>query len=467
MYDLVVIGGGSAGLTAAIVGGRVGAKTLLVDKKRLGGDCTYYGCVPSKALIKCAKVAHQTSEADRYGVKVAGAEVSWPDVMKYVWDVVAEVAAGETPEVLAEHGVEVAFGGARFDGGPHRIRVGEERVVEARNVILCVGSHSFAPSIAGLDEVGFIDHVSVFHLEQLPARLAVIGGGPIGVELGQSLARLGSKVTLLQRGPRLLTKDDAELSEMLTDHLRKEIDIVTDAKVARCEAAADSKVVIYDVDGDRRALPCDEILVAVGRRASLDGLGLEEAGIEVKDGRVAIDQHLATTASGVYAAGDCASQLLFTHYASAQARVAARNALFRFEERFEPSAVPWCTFSDPELAHCGLTEEQAREQDHEIRVYRHGYDHVDRAITDGVGWGMAKVVCQPKGKILGASLLGPMAGEAIASFVTAIEEGLSLQDLGRHIIAYPSMNRVVGRLADRRFFEEGINSWVRKLFGRY
>jgi len=467
MYDLIVIGGGSAGLTAATIGGHVGAKTLLVDKKRLGGDCTYYGCVPSKALIKCAKVAHTARLAAKYGVQIESTEAQWSGVMKYVWGVVEQVAATETPEVMGEHGVEVALGGARFEKTAQRIVIAEDRVEHARNVIVCVGSHSFAPPIAGLEEAGYIDHVSVFHLEELPKRLAVIGGGPIGVELGQSLARLGAEVSILERSGHILNKNDPELTTMLGDKLREELTIVTEADVTRCEKRDGHKIVVYETDGKEVELACDEILVAVGRKSSLEGLGLEDVGIETVRDRIRVDKHLETSATDVYAAGDCTGPFLFTHFASAQARVATRNALFRFKERFEPGVVPWCTYSDPELAHCGLTEAQARERDLDVVVYRHGYDHVDRALADGAGWGLAKVVCTSKGKILGASLLGPQAGEALSNFVAAINEGVTLQQLGRNIVAYPSMNRVVSRLAERRFMQEGVNSWVRKIFGRY
>ena len=380
-YDLVVVGGGSAGLTAAIMAGRLGARTLLVDRERLGGDCTHHGCVPSKALIHCARLAHHIEGSSRFGIE-ASSRVDWSGVKAHIQRAIDRVAAHETPEALAAHGIEVAFGGARFADGPSQLVVGGERVVTARRVVLCVGSRSAPPPIPGLAEAGFIDHRDVFRLDALPKRLAVIGGGPIGVELGQALARLGVKVTIVQRGPRILPRDDDELTNMLADRLRAELDVVTDAEVLSCERDGDDHVVRWERDGQSQLLRCDAILVATGRVANVEGLELERAGVALRDGRIAVDPYVRTSARGVYAAGDCAGPHAFTHFASAQARIATRNALFRFPQRFQPAAVPWCTFTDPELAQVGTTEAQATQSGEDIRIYRRDYQHVDRAVSE-------------------------------------------------------------------------------------
>jgi pyruvate/2-oxoglutarate dehydrogenase complex dihydrolipoamide dehydrogenase (E3) component len=465
-YDLIVIGGGSAGLTAAIIAGHVGAKVLLVDKERFGGDCTYYGCVPSKALIHCANTAHAARTSARFGVEPASGAVDFAKVMAYVWSIIDDIASHETSAALAEHGVDTALGGAAFLS-PKRLIIGGEREVSAEQVVIAVGSHAVAPPIPGLEEAGYINHVSVFHLEELPRRLAVIGGGPIGVELGQALARLGSEVTIVQRAARILARDDEDLTTMLGELLADELTLVCCADVDAVEQRGDSKVVRYQRDGQAGEVECDEILVAVGRKASFAGLDLEAAGVACAHGLIKVDATMRTSVANIWAAGDCATPLQFTHVAEAQARIATRNALFRGSKRFSDAVVPRVTFSDPELAAVGLSEAEARAQHGDIKVYRYPYERLDRAMCEGAGHGLAKIVCTSRGKILGAAFLGPIAGEAISNLVLAMNAGTSIGDLAGTIFAYPTMNRIVRRVADERFLSEGLGTVTRKLFARF
>ncbi|MBI5490439.1 MAG: FAD-dependent oxidoreductase [Deltaproteobacteria bacterium] len=464
-YDLVVLGAGSAGLTAAIVAGRVGARVLLLDREKTGGDCTHHGCVPSKALIRCARAAHGVRHAARFGVGAAPTQVDFGRVHDFVHGAIATVASGETPEKLRAHGVETVFGGGRFLS-PTSLRAGE-REVRADRAIVAVGSRASAPPIPGLAEAGFLDHVALFELRELPARLAVIGGGPIGVEMGQALARLGSKVTILEAGPRILPRDDADLAGVLLDLLKLELDIVPGAKVTGVGRAGGAKTVRYEVAGEATTLECDEVLVAVGRKPNLEGLGLDAAGVQTTPRGITVDAHLRTTARNIWAAGDCTGSYQFTHFAQVQAQVATRNALFRGKQKFDEPFVPWTTFADPELAHVGLREEDARASHPEARTYRMPYAELDRAIVEGETGGLAKVVCDRHGRILGASLLGPRAGEAISEFVIAMKQGIRLQDLAGMIHAYPTMNRIVSDLGNRRFFQEGISDLTRRLFGKF
>ncbi len=464
-YDLAVIGGGSAGLTAATMAGRVGAKTILIDKERLGGDCTHYGCVPSKSLIRCAKVAHTARHSDRYGIRIQQVEVDYGRVATYVREAIAMVESHETPEILAEQGVEVAFGGARFLS-PTLIRVGE-REIEASRSVLAVGSRAMEPPVPGLRETGAIDHVGLFDLTTLPPRIAVLGAGPLGMEMGQALARLGAEVTILQRGQRILQRDDAELTDLLAGYAREELRLICDTTVRSARPANGAKEIVFEAEGREATLACDEILIAVGRKPNLEGLDLGAAGVTFNDRGVIVDAKLRTTASNIWACGDCTGSMQFTHFAEAQARVATRNALFRGSRRFEHESMPWVTFTDPELAHVGLTEDQARAADREIEVFRYAYEKLDRAVCEGQTHGLAKIVTAPGGRILGASILGSRAGEAITEIVIAMNSGITLQKLAGIVHPYPVMNRIVRRLGDERFLARGVSAITRKLFGRY
>jgi len=464
-YDLAIIGGGSAGLTAAFIAGRVGAKAILIDRERLGGDCTHYGCIPSKALIRCAKVAHTARHAEHYGVRVSQVEVDYGGVAAYVREAIATVESHETPEILTQHGVEVALGGARFLS-PTRIRAGD-REIKAAKSILAVGSRAVSPAIPGLDAVGAIDHVGLFGLTELPQAIVVLGAGPVGVELGQALARLGAEVTVLQRGPRILKRDDAELSELLAGYMREELRLVCDATVLEARAVVGNKAVVFDANGKQESTVCDEIMVAVGRKPNLEALGLDEAGVAFNERGAIVDAKLRTTAPNIWACGDCAGSMQFTHFAEAQARIAARNALFAGSQRFEDKWTPWVTFTDPELAHVGMTEEEAARSGKNHEVYRYPYARLDRAICEGVTNGLAKVVATPKGRILGASILGPHAGEAITEIVIAMRAGITIQKLSNFVHPYPVMNRIIRRLGDERFMAWGVGTLKQTLFGRY
>lgn len=475
-FDLAVIGGGSAGLTAAIVAGNVGAKVLLVDKKRLGGDCLHSGCIPSKALIHAARVAHSARTAAAVGVRTGEINVDFSQVMAHVRSRIEAVGEGETPEKLEDHGVEVTFGGARFLS-PEKILIGKDREVESKSFVIAVGAKPWIPPVEGLEAAGYLDHKSLFNKRDLPQRLAVVGGGPVGVEMAQALCRLGVEVTLLEAGPRLMVRDDKELAHELQKILTRELNVVCSAKVLAVERNGQTKTVRFQqtLPGEGTApkaargesLEVDEVLFATGRRPHFENLNLDAAGVQATHAGVVVDDTLRTTAKNIWACGDCAGSYQFTHFAEAQARVAARNALFRGNSNFRPKSVPWVTFTDPELAHTGLTEVDAVKRGVDHLVYRYPYSQLDRAITDRATEGLAKVVVTPKGKVLGASILGPSAGEAISEVSLALDAGWTLSQIGESIHPYPVMNRVLRRLADQRFFQEGISNWTRTLFGKF
>jgi pyruvate/2-oxoglutarate dehydrogenase complex dihydrolipoamide dehydrogenase (E3) component len=465
MYDLAVIGGGSAGLTAATIAGRVGARVLLVDRESFGGDCLHHGCVPSKALIKCARVANTARRASEFGVSIGDVSVDFEAVMAHVNGAIATVGAGDSPEAIRAKGVDVAFGGARFLSST-RFMAGEVEY-EAKRIIICTGSTAAIPPVEGLEETGYLDNVALFSLKKRPDRLIVIGGGPIGCEMGQAMSRLGSAVVIVQGRDLILPREDRDLAAMLQEELGKELEIIAGARVVSVEREDELRRVFVEKDGEQREIECDEILVATGRRPVVEGLDLENAGVEFDERGIRVDASLRTTAPNIWACGDCVGDLQFTHFAEAQARTAARNALFIGSSVFKEKVVPRVTFTDPELAHVGLTEEQAKERGLEVEVYKFGYDELDRAVCEGETAGAAKVVCDRKGNILGASILGHVAGEAISEIVIAMKARIRLQKLTGYIHAYPTMNRIVRRLGDRRFLDKGIGGFTRKVLGRF
>jgi pyruvate/2-oxoglutarate dehydrogenase complex dihydrolipoamide dehydrogenase (E3) component len=468
-YDLIVIGGGSGGLTAATIAARVGARVLLVDKTALGGDCLFAGCVPSKALIASARLAHQMRHAARLGLAPVEPAVDLARVMARIRGVQDEIGRHESPEAMRALGCEVQLGGARFVD-PHTIAIGGRERAQGDRFVIATGSHAVPPALDGLAEAGFIDHVALFQLVRLPRRLAVIGGGPIGCEMGQALSRLGSQVTILQRRERLLPREEPEVSAHLTAVLAAEgIAVELDATPRRVERTSAGKRIHFVVAGDERAVEVDEILVAAGRRATLDGLGLDAAGVATGPRGIVVDPALRTSQPHVFAVGDCAGGPQFTHWAEYEARVATRNALFRGREKRDPAIVPWVTFTDPEVARVGATESEARAADPGAHVHRFSFDRLDRAQTEGEPGGFAKVVVDRRERVLGAHLIGHAAGEALAEWVLAISHprAIALPEIAAAIHAYPTITRINRRVADGHFLDHGLPPWLIALGARF
>ncbi|MFT5354982.1 MAG: pyruvate/2-oxoglutarate dehydrogenase complex dihydrolipoamide dehydrogenase (E3) component [Polyangiales bacterium] len=462
-YDYLVIGGGSAGLTGAIMAARLGAKVLLVDRERLGGDCLNTGCVPSKALIASAKSAHHARHAADFGVGVSNVEVNFPKVMQRVQAIQAEIGATEDEAALAKHEIDVAFGGARFTDA-NQAQIGSERVVHFRFALIATGSRPSPPPVAGMDEVDALNTDSLWELSALPRSLAILGGGPIGVEMGQAFQRLGSQVTIFERGERLLGRADSDASAMVLDSLRDDgVEVRLNASVGKLERDGEGTRVFVDGEGHT----FDKLLVAVGRKANVEELGLEAAGVLTHARGVQVGEDLRTSQKHIYAAGDCTGGPQFTHWAEYEARIATRNALFVGSDKRSLAIVPAVTFCDPEVAQVGLTEAQAKEKGLDVHVHRVDYSHVDRALCDGTARGFAKVVVDDKERILGAHLVGPLAGEALGEWVLAMEHGLKLSEVGGAIHAYPTYARVNRRVDDERFFAHGVSKWTTKLFSRF
>ena len=457
-YDLVVVGMGSGGMSAAEFAASLKLRVAVVERDRVGGDCLWTGCVPSKSLLASAKAAHTMRTADRYGLPSVDPEIDTSAVWKRVRAVQRSIAeSDDSAERFRELGVEVVFGTARLVG-PHRVVVadadGGTRRLDTRFVLLCTGSEPAVPDVAGLREAGFLTNDSVFDLERAPASVAFVGGGPIAVELAQALRRLGLGVTVLQKGPGILPRDEPELAAAVARRLRDEgVELVLGATVERVTAGGGTKRVHARVGGEDRAFEAEEVLVATGRRPDTAGLGLEALGIRTGGKGIEVDDRMRTSVPSVYAAGDVVGRELFTHAAGHQAVRAVRDMFFPGRGR-PAELVPWCTFTDPELAHAGLTSAEARQKHGDgVRVWRWGLDHSDRARAEAAPEGAVVVVTAGSGRIVGAHVLAPAAGEVVHELALAVKENLSLPQLAGLVHVYPTVATAIGNLAAEAAYE--------------
>ncbi|MHC4532899.1 MAG: dihydrolipoyl dehydrogenase family protein, partial [Planctomycetota bacterium] len=439
-YDVVIIGAGSAGLVACKVANGLGKKTALIEKRKLGGDCTWFGCVPSKTLIKSANIAHQMTRLREFGLELSTPiELNADKVMAHVRAVIQADADGHPPETLEAEGINVLFG-APFFLDNHNIDLGGKKI-SSRKFVICTGSHPFVPSIKGLQDIPYLTNETIFDLEVLPKSMIVLGAGPIGIELSAALNRLGVKITVIQRSADILKKDDKELVDRLVQTLRAEgVEILT--KIQTTEFTRDGDIVVADIKDEKgaRQIEAESVLVSVGRRPNLDGLALKKAGVDFDSKGIIVDRHLKSSAKNIYACGDVVPPYLFTHIAEYEAIVATTNACFALPiKTANYDNVLWTTYTDPELAHAGLTEEQARERyGDSIRIYRWEHKDVDRAKTDLAQNGLSKFICDKKGKLLGIHILGHGAGELMHEAQLAKSLGLPFSKIASVIHAYPS-----------------------------
>ncbi|WP_136247746.1 FAD-dependent oxidoreductase [Halomonas borealis] len=456
-HDLVVIGGGSAGLVASYIAAAVKAKVALVERDRLGGDCLNTGCVPSKALIRAARAATEVRRAPRYGVEAGEPAVDFAAVMAHVRGAIREVEPHDSRERYEGLGVEVVAGEARLDD-PWRIRVREsadgtaeaasERVITARQVIIASGASPWVPPLPGIESIEVLTSDNLWQLETLPERLLVLGGGPIGCELGQSFARLGSRVSLVEMGGQLLPREDQEAAAEVEMRLRDEgIELCLNSRALRVVTQDGGHALEVESGESVTTLPFDRLLVAVGRRANVAGMGLEELGVETgPGGTLAVDETLRSVLPNVWACGDVAGPFQLTHAAAHQAWYATVNALFGELRRFRVGyrALPAVTFTDPEVARVGLNEREAAERGIAVEVTRYSLAELDRAIADGQREGFVKVLTVPgRDRLLGATLVGAGAGEMLAEFTLAMTHGIGLNKLLGTVHPYPTRSEAV------------------------
>jgi pyruvate/2-oxoglutarate dehydrogenase complex dihydrolipoamide dehydrogenase (E3) component/uncharacterized membrane protein YdjX (TVP38/TMEM64 family) len=441
--NLVVIGAGSAGLVSAYIAATVRAKVTLIEKERMGGDCLNTGCVPSKALIKTARVLSQIRNASNYGIRNASAEFDFAEVMERVQRVIRAVEPHDSVERYTGLGVECIRGEAKITS-PWTVAV-NGRTLTTRAIVIAAGARPLVPPIQGIEQIEVLTSENVWSLRKLPARLVVLGGGPIGCELAQAFARLGSKVTQVEMLPRLLAREDPEVSEVVRERFEKEgVSVLVGHKAKQVVIEGGRKLLLCEHDGKGVGVEFDALLCAVGRVPNTAGYGLEELGIPLGKGRtVETNAYLQTLYPNIYACGDVAGPYQFTHTASHQAWYAAVNALFAPLRRYRAdySVIPWATFTEPEVARVGLNETEANERGIAFEVTRYGLDDLDRAIADGEAHGMVKVLTVPgSDRILGATIVGESAGELIVEFVAAMRHGIGLKKILGTIHIYPTLS---------------------------
>jgi pyruvate/2-oxoglutarate dehydrogenase complex dihydrolipoamide dehydrogenase (E3) component len=447
--NLVVIGAGAAGLVSSYIAATVKARVTLVEASKMGGDCLNYGCVPSKALIKSARLAHQMRNADAYGLTGTEPGFSFRAVMARVHDIIKTIEPADSVERYTGMGVDVVKGYATIID-PWTVEIAAEgggtQRLTTRSIIIAAGAAPIVPDLPGLEEAGYVTSDTLWEtfaeMDAMPRRIAVLGGGPIGCELGQAFARLGAEVTQIEQGDRLLPREDADVSALAAEALTASgVTVLTGATALRCESgAAGKRIIVTTADGER-AISYDALIVAVGRKARLSGYGLEQLGIAT--GRtVETDAYLATLYPNIYACGDVAGPYQYTHVAAHQAWYASVNALFGQFRRFKADyrVIPAVTFLDPEIARVGLNEQEALEKGIAHEVTRFALDHLDRAVTESARTGFVKVLTAPgKDRILGVTIAGEHAGEIIAEYVLAMKQGIGLNKILGTIHSYPTM----------------------------
>ena len=450
-YNLVVIGAGTAGLVSAAGAAGLGAKVALIEREFLGGDCLNVGCVPSKGIIRPARAIHDARTAGEFGV--GGAEhlsIDFGKTMERMRRIRADISENDSVHRYSEKlGVDVFLGEGRF-AGPDVIEVNGTRLRFQRAAI-CTGARAAAPPVPGIEEAGYLTNETVFSLTELPGRLAVIGGGPIGCELSQAFGRLGSRVTLFEMGSHILPREDPDAAGIVQDAFVAEgVDLILNAKVVEVSTEGGEKILHVEQEGSKREIRVDEIVVGIGRAPNVDGLNLESAGIAYHPRRgVQVNDKLQTSNPRVYAAGDICFPYKFTHTADALARILIANALFLGRQKSSTLVVPWCTYTDPEIAHVGMYEADAKERGIPVVTLTVPLSDVDRALLDGEAEGFARVhLRKGSDKILGATIVASHAGEMINEFSLAITAGLGLSAIGKTIHPYPTQGEVIKKLAD-------------------
>jgi len=467
-YNLTVIGAGSGGLVSAYIASAVKAKVALIEKNKMGGDCLNTGCVPSKAFIRSAKMLHYAKRAKDWGFDSTKVEFDFANVMDRVQNVIKKIEPHDSVERYTELGVDVYQGEAKIID-PYRVEI-NGKILATKNIVIATGARPFVPVFPGMDEVKPLTSDSLWNIRELPKKLVVVGGGPIGCELAQAFSRFGSDVTLLEGTNRLLLKEDLEVSDAVREKFVSEgITVLTGHMVEGFRSESGTKVIICDCDDKKVSIEGDEIIMAVGRKANITGFGLEELGVEIrKNGTIETDEFLRTNYPNIYAVGDVTGPYQFTHFAAHQAWYAAVNSLLNPFKKFKTDyrVIPRTTFTDPEVARVGINEMEAEEQGLDFEITRYGLDDLDRAIADGEDHGFVKVIT-PKGKdtILGATIVGTHSGEILTEFVLAMKHGLGLNKILGTIHSYPTMGEANKYLAGnwkKAHAPAGLLKWVEK-----
>jgi pyruvate/2-oxoglutarate dehydrogenase complex dihydrolipoamide dehydrogenase (E3) component len=466
-YNLVVLGAGTAGLVSAVGAAGLGAKVAIVERDFMGGDCLNFGCVPSKALIRSTRAGAEARGAGVLGVEAPSVRIDFSAAMERMRRIRAELAPNDSAERLRDLGVDVFLGEGRFTARD-QVEV-DGQSLRFRRAVIATGARAAMLPIPGLTEANPLTNETIFSLTELPRRLAVVGAGPIGCELAQVMRRFGSEVTLLEVESQILIREDRDAAERVERALRRDgLTITTAASIVVVEKRGAEKVLRVERGGAEEEISVDEILLGGGRAPNVDGLGLEAAGVEYdRSAGIKVDDYLRTTNRSIYAAGDCASALKFTHLSDAHARIVLRNALFLGRARVSALTIPWCTYTDPEIAHVGLYEPEALKRGIKVTTYVQEMADVDRAVLDGETEGFLKVhVKAGTDQIVGATLVAKHAGELISELTTAIAAGVGLGELAEVIHPYPTQAEVIRKIANQ-YNRTRLTPLAAKMFRRW
>ncbi len=459
--DICIIGAGSAGLSIAAGAVQMGADTVLVEAGKMGGDCLNYGCVPSKALLTAGKAAHVWKKAKDFGVHYEAPEVNFKAVHDHVKDVIAGIEPHDSVERFESLGVKVIQARGEFLDAK-TLKAGDQ-TIQARRFVIATGSRAMVPPIVGIDDVPYLTNESVFDLTDLPKQLIIVGGGPIGCELGQAFHNLGSQVRIVEMAT-IMPKDDPDLVAIVKKRLDDDgLMIMESTKVLSVRKSSSGVILTIEQGGEERELKGSHLLLAAGRTPNIEGLNLDAAGINYQRHGITVDQRLRTSNKKIFAAGDATGGYQFTHMAAYDAGIIIRNALFRLPAKVSHSSVPWVTYTDPELAHVGFSEMDAKKQGTEHRVLTWAYADNDRARAERRTEGMIKVIVGKKGKILGASIVGLQAGELILTWGLAVSKGLKIGDMANVIAPYPTLSEVSKRVAGSYYTESLFSDRVKMI----
>lgn len=462
-FDLTIIGGGVGGLVAASGASQLGARVALIEKEKLGGDCLHYGCVPTKTLVHSARLISLMQRAAEFGLNPVRVDIEFKKIMDNMRAVQSKVGERDDPKRFENMGVKLFFGTGGFKD-IHTFEV-NGTAIKSGKFLIATGSRPIKLPIPGLDRVETLDNIKILALDKLPQSLLVLGAGPIGMEFAQVFSRFGSKVTVIEKAGQILPREEKEISDRLEGILKREgMEIITCVDTKKVEQSGNKKIVWTECAGKEKRFEVDELLVAIGRAPNIEGLNLEKIGVQTTRNGIVVDDTMRTTVPNIWAAGDVTGMFPFTHIAEYEAGLVIGNALFPFVKRkMDKTVIPWTTFTDPELARVGLTEDDAKEKYGDVKVYRYPFSEHDRAIIDGETEGLIKLVCTKKGKILGAHILGVGAGDLINEYIFAMKNGLPIAKISQTVHVYPTMGQIVKRGADQYYKEKLFSGWFPKL----
>lgn len=465
-YDLTIIGGGVCGLVVASGASQLGTRVALIERETLGGDCLHYGCVPTKTLIHSAKIISIMKRAQEFGIDRSSISFDFKNIMKHMHEIMDKIGEHDDPRRFEQMGAKVIFGVGRFLDN-RTIELNGQKI-GSRRFVISTGSRPFVPDIPGLKEAGHLTNITALGLDHLPGSMAVLGGGPIGVEFAQIFSRFGARVIIIEKLGHILPREDTEITSILEGILKQEgIEILTCTDVNRIRVESGKKILLAKCSGAEKEISVDEILVSIGRLPNTEGLNLEAAGVEYTKKGIVTDQAMQTRAKNIWAGGDVVGPYQFTHMAEYHAGLIVGNSLFPFVRRkADFRVVPWVTFTDPELGRVGMTEAEAMDRYGGIKTYRFEFKGVDRAVIEGEGRGLIKIVCDKRQRILGAHILGPNAGDLIHEYILAMKVKLKITDISSAIHVYPTLSQGVKRACDQYYRERLFTGWFPRLAKR-